>query len=102
MAHRNSNENEEPHHLYEIVDKKDYDTFKYGISSGPISEKDGMSKRMRAQLRIANLIADWARFFTRILIYNIPGREEAKRIESEHIKAYKEKHGRRPRGNLTD
>jgi hypothetical protein len=45
MAHRNSNENEEPHHLYEIVDKKDYDTFKYGISSGPISEKDGMSKK---------------------------------------------------------
>lgn len=32
----------------------------------------------------------------------IPGRREAKRIESEYIKAYKEKNGRRPRGNLKD
>jgi hypothetical protein len=33
---------------------------------------------------------------------DIPGRKEAKRIESEHIQAYKEKHGQRPRGNLKD
>lgn len=102
MAHKNSNDSEEPHHLYEIVDKLDYDTFKYGISSGPISKKDGMSKRMRVQLRFANLIDNWARFFTRILVYDIPGRKAAKRMEREHIMAYKEKNGRRPRGNLTD
>jgi len=102
MSHRNSDESEAIHHLYEIVDKKDYDTFKYGISSGPISKKDGMSKRMRVQLRFANLIDNWTRFFARILIYDIQGRQEAKRIEREYIQAYKEKHGRRPRGNLTD
>lgn len=102
MAHKNSDDSEEPHHLYEIVDKVDYDTFKYGISCGPISKKDGMSKRMRVQLRFANLIDNWARFFARILIHDIPGRREAKRIERKHIKAYKDKHGKRPRGNLTD
>jgi hypothetical protein len=79
----------------------DNDVFKYGISCDPIG-KDGLSKRMRVQLRLANLIDDWARFFARIIQFDIPGRKEAKRIESEHISAYKEKHGRRPRGNLTD
>lgn len=102
MAHRNSDDSDELHHLYEIVDKVDNDIFKYGISCGPISRRDGMSKRMRVQLRFANLIDGWKRFFTRILIHDIPGRKEAKRIESEHIKAYKEKHGERPRGNLRD
>lgn len=102
MPHKNSDDSEELHHLYEIVDKVDFDTFKYGISSGPISKKDGMSKRMRVQLQFANLIDNWARFFTRILIHDIPGRKEAKRIEREHIQAYKEKHGQRPRGNLKD
>ncbi len=102
MAHKNRNDSEERHHLYEIVDKIDDDTFKYGISCEPISKKDGMSKRMRVQLRFANLLSDWARFFTRILIKDIPGRKEAKRIEREHIKDYKDKNGKRLRGNLTD
>ncbi|MBK6931081.1 MAG: hypothetical protein IPH12_09475 [Saprospirales bacterium] len=53
------------------------------------------------QLRFANRVDNWARFFTRILIRDIPGRREAKRIEREHIKAYKDKNGRRPRWNLT-
>jgi hypothetical protein len=102
MTHKNSDDSDALHHLYEIVDKVDYDTFKYGISCEPISKKDGMSKRMRTQLRFANLIDNWARFFARILIYDIPGRKEAKRLESEHIKSYKEKNGRKPRGNLIE
>lgn len=102
MGHRNSRNNEEPHHLYEIVDKKDYDTFKYGISSNQINEKDGLSERMRTQVKAANLIVDWARFFARVLIKNIPGRKEARRLEREHIQAYTKKHGRRPKGNLAD
>ncbi len=101
MAHRNSDNNDGPHHLYEIVDKVDNDIFKYGISSDPI-EKDGLSKRMRVQVRLANLIDNWARFFARIILHDLPGRREAKRIESEYINAYKSKNGRRPRGNLTD
>ncbi len=101
MAHRNSDDNDELHHLYEIVDKLDNDIFKYGISCDPIA-KDGMSKRMRVQLTFVNLIDKWTRFFARIIVHDIPGRKEAKRIESEHIQAYKDKHGSRPRGNLTD
>ncbi len=80
MAHKNSDDSEELHHLYEIVDKVDYDTFKYGISCGPISNKDGMSKRMRVQLRFANLIDNWARF-SRGFLYMI-FQEEERRNES--------------------
>ena len=101
MVHRNSDDNRELHHLYEIVDKLDNDIFKYGISCDPIG-KDGMSKRMRVQLTFVNLIDKWTRFFARIVVRDIPGRKEAKRIESEHIQTYKNKHGSRPRGNLID
>ena len=99
-VHRNSDENDELHHLYVIIDKTDNSLFKYGISCGSI--KDGLSKRMRVQLRYLNVIDDWQRFFTRIIIFDIEGRVEAKRIESAYIEAYKLKHRQRPRGNLTD
>ncbi|MBX2927799.1 MAG: hypothetical protein KF852_08195 [Saprospiraceae bacterium] len=101
MGHKNLDDNEDLHHLYEIIDKKDISVFKYGISCGPIG-KDGLSKRMRVQLRLANLIDNWPRFFARIIIYDIPGRREAKRLEREYIQKYKEEQGTRPRGNLTD
>ncbi len=55
MAHKNSNQNQDPHHLYEIVDKLNDDTFKYGISCEPIGE-DGMSDRMRKQVNFLNRI----------------------------------------------
>lgn len=99
--HRNSDDNDELHHLYIIIDKTDNSLFKYGISCDPI-KADGLSKRMRIQLRYLNIIDDWTRFFARIIIFNIEGRVEAKRIESEHIEVYKLKYGQRPRGNLTD
>jgi hypothetical protein len=101
MKHKNCDDNEDVHHLYEIIDKLDNSTFKYGISCEPIG-KDGLSKRMRIQVTALNLVDDWARFFVRIIVYDIQGRIEAKRIETAHILAYKNKHGRRPRGNLTD
>ena len=56
-VHRNSDENDELHHLYVIIDKTDNSLFKYGISCGSI--KDGLSKRMRVQLRYLNVIDDW-------------------------------------------
>ena len=99
MAHRNSHSNQEPHHLYEIIDKIDNDVFKYGISSDPIDE-DGLSKRLRKQIAFLNLIDNWDRFFGRILLQNIEGRQEAERIETEHIEQYKSKKRRNPRGNL--
>ncbi len=98
MAHRNSLSNDEPHHLYEIRDKVDDDVFKYGISSDPI-EDDGLSKRIRVQLDLLNLVDRWARFFANILVFNIQGREEALRMEDDFIKKYEKEYGKRPRGN---
>ena len=96
--HKNSNEDKHIHHLYEIVDKVGDDTFKYGVSWEPIGE-DGMSDRMRKQVNYLNRIDEWLRFFAKILIFDIPGKREARRIERAHIKAYEKKNGRKPRGN---
>lgn len=96
--HGNSLKNNAPHHLYEIIDIQENDTFKYGISDDPIGE-DGLSKRLRDQITLYNVVAGFIRFFARILIKNIPGRKEALKIEKEHIKTYKDENGRKPRGN---
>ncbi len=98
MSHRNRLTNEEKNHLYGIYDKLDDDVFKYGISSDPI-EEDGLSKRVKSQVRILNLAVNWARFFGRILKVNIPGREKAKQIEDDKIEEYERINGKRPRGN---
>lgn len=99
--HKNSYQNEEPHHLYEIVDRVDDDVFKYGISCKPIG-KDSTSSRMREQVNHLNRIDKWLRFFARILVRNIPGKRAAKRLETEHIQDDIKKHGDRPRGNPVD
>ncbi|MBK8920411.1 MAG: hypothetical protein IPM81_02725 [Saprospirales bacterium] len=39
------------------------------------------------------------RFFGRILLYDIPGKKEARKIEKEHIKEYERIHGHKPKGN---
>lgn len=96
--HGNSNRNKKPHHLYEIRDSEDDDVFKYGISHEPIG-KDGYSKRMRVQVDFLNLGAKWLRFFARIILFDIVGRKEAKRIERDYIRKYRESHGQNPRGN---
>ena len=101
MAHGNSYENEELHHLYEIIDRVDDSVFKYGISFKPIG-KDGLSDRIREQVNLVNRIDKWQRFFARILILNIPGKREARRLEIEHIQNYIIEHGERPRGNPID
>lgn len=98
LEHGNSNKNNKPHHLYEIRDSVDDDVLKYGISHDPIAE-DGYSNRMRTQVDFLNLGVKWLRFFARILLMNIPGKKEAKRLEKEHIRKYQEKHGHKPRGN---
>lgn len=94
MAHRNSYENEEPHHLYEIIDRVDNDVFKYGISCKPIS-KDGTSSRMREQVNNLNRVDKWTRFFARILLRDIPGKREARRMETDFIQAYIEKYDKK-------
>lgn len=96
--HGNSNKNNKPHHLYEIRDSVDDDVFKYGISHDQIDE-DGYSNRMRIQIDFLNLGVKWLRFFGRILLLDLPGKKEAKRVERQHIRKYKEENGHRPRGN---
>ena len=99
MLHKNSYRNPLPHHLYQIIDKIDDDIFKYGISCEPIG-LNGMSDRMRKQVNLFNLIDDWERFFALIILYDIGGKTEAKLIETEYIRMYELKNGRKPRGNI--
>lgn len=96
--HRNSNQNEGIHHLYEIWDKGEDTLFKYGISDDPI-EEDNLSDRIRDQLYYLNLSVGWVRYTGRIILTNISGRLLAKQIEEEHIEAYFNNHGKYPRGN---
>lgn len=98
MPHGNSHQNEQLHHLYEIRDIQEEEVFKYGISDDPIGE-DGMSDRLRDQVNLFNLVANFIRFAGKILLRNIKGRVEAERIEDEYIENYRKEFGRRPRGN---
>ena len=97
--HSNSNQNDKPHHLYEIWDVEEEEVFKYGISSDPI-EEDGLSKRIREQMQVLNLGAGWLRYLARILLTDLRNRIEAKRIEDEYMDAFEERNDRLPRGNL--
>jgi hypothetical protein len=98
--HGNSLDNDQPHHLYEIRDQQENTTFKYGISDDPIDE-DGLSNRVRRQVKFMNLVVGFIRFVGKILISGIPGRKEARKLEDEHIDNFIKENGRRPRGNLT-
>jgi URI fold toxin 2 len=97
--HKNSNKNQESHHLYAIIDKIDDGIFKYGISCEPIGD-DGISDRMRKQINVFNQIDDWERFFAKIIVYDISGKIEARRIETAFILDYEAQYGRKPRGNI--
>lgn len=97
-SHGNSNQNRARHHLYEIWDKQDEETFKYGISDDPI-EEDGLSERVRQQVAWFNVVAGWFRFIGRILVFDIEDRIKAKQIEDEYMDAFEAVHDRRPRGN---
>ncbi len=99
--HKNSNQNEDLHHLYEIIDRVDDGVFKYGISCKPIN-KDGQSDRMKEQVNFLNRIDKWQRYFARILIFNIAGKIEARQIERKYIRDYETIHGEKPRGNPVD
>ena len=98
--HGNSDQNQKPHHLYEIWDKKAKETYKYGISQDPIDD-DGLSRRVRDQVRQYNRVVGWIRFIGKILKTNIPGKRRAKELEEEHIEKFHKRKKRRPRGNPT-
>jgi len=98
MVHGNSHQNKKPHHLYEIFDEQEEETYKFGISADEIDANDS-SDRLRNQLKLFNLVANAIRFVGRILVRNIPGRESAERVEDDYIEDYVNKYGKRPRGN---
>ncbi len=98
MPHGNSHENENLHHLYEIKDAFEGEVYKYGISDDAIGA-DGLSARLRDQLSLFNLVANFLRFVGHILVRDIPGRKEAERIEEEYIQQHVKEYGKRPRGN---
>ncbi|MFN0037461.1 MAG: hypothetical protein ACKVUS_20565 [Saprospiraceae bacterium] len=97
--HANSHENNAEHHLYEIFDAERNDTCKYGICGKPLNP-DGSSPRANEQVSLFNRVVGMARFFARVILVNIPGRKIAEELESEHIDAYRNKHGSNPPGNL--
>lgn len=99
--HGNSYQNEELHHLYVIIDGDDDSVHKYGISDDLI-DSDGLSDRVREQIDLFNRIAGFPRFYAKILLREIPGRKKAREMERQYIRAFSEKHGRRPPGNLRD
>jgi hypothetical protein len=96
--HGNSKQNKDIQHLYEIRDKEADDIFKFGISAGAFGA-DGLSKRMRNQLTLYNLVAGWKRYHAHILVYDISDRITALALEDDYIEAYKKQFGRRPIGN---
>lgn len=98
--HGNSRKNKKKHHLYAIYDNEEDDIFKYGISDKPI-RKDGTSKRIREQVNFLNRAVGWIRYVAEILIRGIHGKAKAREIEDQYIDAYREKHGRNPRGNAS-
>lgn len=99
LIHGNSKKNPNSHNLYGIFEEKTEDLFKFGIIDDPIG-KDGLPARVRSQLTILNLAAGFLKFIGRIILSGIPGREEAERIEREHIQEYRDKFGKNPPGNL--
>lgn len=97
-VHKNSYENMDEHHLYEIIDSEEKIVYKYGICGRPLN-KDGSSPRANEQVTIFNRLVGYIRFFANILLIGINGRLKAKEIEDEYIDRFEKKHGRRPRGN---
>lgn len=98
MSHGNDKRNENDHHLYEINDRVRRGLYKYGICGRPLN-KDGSSPRANEQVSLFNKVVGWSRFFARILLTGIPGRERAQEIENEYIERYRKEHGYKPPGN---
>ena len=78
--HRNSLDNPNKHHLYQIDDLEEKNVFKYGISDDPI-DKDGLSRRLKRQVKYLNLVVGYIRFVGKIILQNISGRKKARDIE---------------------
>ncbi len=98
VPHGNSKKNPKKNHLYSIHDKEEDTTFKFGISGEELNE-DGSSPRANYQVNLFNRVVGWFRFFAEVLISNIEGRNNALKMEQEHIDEYAKNNGKPPRGN---
>jgi URI fold toxin 2 len=96
--HKNSYENEEEQHLYEIIDTERDDIFKYGICAKPLNA-DGSSARANEQTSFLNSAVGWFRFYANVIISGIMGRIAARELEDDYIENYKVKNGEYPPGN---
>ncbi len=96
--HKNSNENMDGHHLYEIIDSKGNIVYKYGICGQPLNS-DGTSPRANEQVSLFNRLVGYNQYFAKVLSISIPGRVKAKEIENEYISRFEQENGHRPRGN---
>lgn len=96
--HKNSNENMDDHHLYEIIDSEENIVYKYGICGKPLNS-DGTSPRANEQVTMFNRLVGYVQYFANILLIGIPGRVKAKQIEKGYISKFEQENGRRPRGN---
>ena len=81
-----------------LIKTKETISLSIGISAESIGD-DGLSNRVKRQIRLYNTVVGKLRFFGKILILGIKGRKRAEETETKFIDAYKEKNGRKPRGN---
>lgn len=84
--------------MYEITDKKEEDTYKYGISGQKLDE-DNTSDYVEKQTELLNDGANEDRYKYGILLKNIESRQKALQLEDDHILDYEGKNGHFPRGN---
>ena len=96
--HGNSNENDAAHHLYEIRDQEENETYKYGRCGDPLNA-DGSSPRANRQVKEYNRAVRWARFYAQVLRSDIPGRVAARNLEIRQIEEFEQQNGRKPAGN---
>lgn len=68
--HKNSNENMDEHHLYEIIDSEDNSVYKYGIWGKPLNS-DGTSSRANEQVTVFNRLVGYAQYFANVLLIGI-------------------------------
>ncbi len=59
-----------------------------------------MKPHANSQIMLYNRVVGMVRFFARIILVGIPSRKQAEEIESQYIKAFRDKYGHNPLGNL--
>lgn len=99
QPHGNDLDNPNDHVLYGVYDHEDRVLIKFGISEQKDVNNSKLPSRLLSQLITWNRVVGFIRFTGRVLIWMIPGRLKARRLEDDLVDKYTEKHGGQPRGN---